>query len=111
MEGDATFKNDYTNLLQSCHFREWEKHFLQLVFLHLQLSFQLLGQTWRTHFPFELILLFFLCIPLGSSSLLQTMNVIPNAEGVKIYNVSIGKSLPQWLTEKKRKSLRYDEGE
>lgn len=29
-------------------------------------------------------------------------------EGVKIYNVSAGKSLPEWLAEKKKAALRYD---
>jgi hypothetical protein len=28
-------------------------------------------------------------------------------EGVKIYNVSAGKSLPEWLAEKKKAALRY----
>jgi ribosome biogenesis protein ENP2 len=37
------------------------------------------------------------------------MNVIaPN--GVKIYNLSAGKSLPQWISEKKKRALRKDEG-
>ena len=29
--------------------------------------------------------------------------------GVKVYNVAGGKSLPQWLTDKKREALRKDE--
>jgi len=37
------------------------------------------------------------------------MHLLPNPYGIKIYNVSIGKSFPQWLSEKKKKSLRYDE--
>jgi hypothetical protein len=40
----------------------------------------------------------------------MSMHVLPNANGVKIYNVNIGKSLPEWLSQKKKKSLRYDEG-
>jgi hypothetical protein len=40
----------------------------------------------------------------------MSMNVLPNAEGIKIYNVSIGKSVPQWITEKKKKALRNDQG-
>eukprot|EP00741_Cyanophora_paradoxa_P025706 tig00000388_g24807.t1 len=31
------------------------------------------------------------------------------ANNVKIYNVSSGKTLPQWLSEKKKKALKYDE--
>lgn len=38
------------------------------------------------------------------------MQVLPNPNGVKIYNVNIGKSLPEWLSQKKKKSLRYDAG-
>lgn len=41
---------------------------------------------------------------------MSSLTVIPNPYGAKIYNVSVGKSLPQWLSEKKKKSLRYDEG-
>ncbi|KAL6058790.1 Nucleolar protein 10 [Balamuthia mandrillaris] len=36
------------------------------------------------------------------------MNVVETAQGVKIYNVSSGKSLPEWLSEKKKRALRYD---
>eukprot|EP01119_Soliformovum_irregulare_P023687 TRINITY_DN8323_c0_g1_i1.p1 TRINITY_DN8323_c0_g1~~TRINITY_DN8323_c0_g1_i1.p1 ORF type:complete len:560 (-),score=139.40 TRINITY_DN8323_c0_g1_i1:282-1961(-) len=32
------------------------------------------------------------------------MNVTPSVNGVKIYNVSMGKSLPQWIKDKKNKS-------
>jgi hypothetical protein len=28
-------------------------------------------------------------------------------EGVKIYNVSAGKTLPEWLADKKKAALRY----
>lgn len=28
--------------------------------------------------------------------------------GVKVYNVTAGKTLPQWLSEKKKKALRKD---
>jgi hypothetical protein len=38
------------------------------------------------------------------------MNLLPNPYGVKIYNVSVGKSLPEWISEKKKKSLQKDEG-
>eukprot|EP00281_Chroomonas_sp_CCMP1168_P018798 CAMPEP_0206228282 /NCGR_PEP_ID=MMETSP0047_2-20121206/9088_1 /ASSEMBLY_ACC=CAM_ASM_000192 /TAXON_ID=195065 /ORGANISM="Chroomonas mesostigmatica_cf, Strain CCMP1168" /LENGTH=577 /DNA_ID=CAMNT_0053651519 /DNA_START=41 /DNA_END=1771 /DNA_ORIENTATION=+ len=34
---------------------------------------------------------------------------VTEARGVKIYNVSSGKTLPEWLSEKKKKSLRKDE--
>ncbi len=44
----------------------------------------------------------------GSSG---ALTLLPNAQGVKIYNVSVGKSIPQWLSEKKKKSLRYDQGQ
>lgn len=37
------------------------------------------------------------------------MEVLLNPNGIKIYNVSIGKSLPDWLSEKKKRSLRKDE--
>jgi hypothetical protein len=41
---------------------------------------------------------------------LNVMNLLPNPYGVKIYNVSVGKSLPEWISEKKKKSLQKDEG-
>ena len=31
------------------------------------------------------------------------MNIVPNAEDIKIYNVSIGKTLPQWVKDKRKK--------
>ena len=34
---------------------------------------------------------------------------VTESRGVKVYNVSSGKTLPQWLSEKKKKSLRKDE--
>ena len=34
---------------------------------------------------------------------------VTESHGVKVYNVSSGKTLPQWLSEKKKKSLRKDE--
>eukprot|EP01098_Paradermamoeba_levis_P002543 TRINITY_DN12941_c0_g1_i1.p1 TRINITY_DN12941_c0_g1~~TRINITY_DN12941_c0_g1_i1.p1 ORF type:complete len:394 (-),score=98.28 TRINITY_DN12941_c0_g1_i1:267-1340(-) len=37
------------------------------------------------------------------------MNVTEAADGVKVYNLSVGKTLPEWLSEKKKTALRYDE--
>ncbi|EKX53283.1 hypothetical protein GUITHDRAFT_64390, partial [Guillardia theta CCMP2712] len=34
---------------------------------------------------------------------------VTESRGIKVYNVSSGKTLPQWLSEKKKKSLRKDE--
>ena len=34
---------------------------------------------------------------------------VTESRGVKVYNVSSGKTLPQWLSEKKKKSLRKDD--
>ena len=34
---------------------------------------------------------------------------VTESRGVKVYNVSSGKTLPQWLSDKKKKSLRKDE--
>ncbi len=31
-------------------------------------------------------------------------------DGVKVYNLSAGKSLPEWLEEARSKSLRYNSG-
>lgn len=39
-----------------------------------------------------------------------TMNILPNPYGIKIYNVSIGKSIPQWIQQKNKNSLKYNEG-
>jgi ribosome biogenesis protein ENP2 len=38
------------------------------------------------------------------------MNVITNPSGVKVYHVSIGKSMPEWISQKKKKALNKDEG-
>lgn len=38
------------------------------------------------------------------------MNVTTAATGIKIYNLSSGKTLPQWLSEKKKQDLRNNEG-
>jgi hypothetical protein len=53
---------------------------------------------------------------LPSSSLLllriarvSKMNVAA-PDGVKIYNLTTGKTLPSWLSDKKKKDLRKDEG-
>lgn len=40
----------------------------------------------------------------------MSMNVVQNPNGVKIYNVSIGKNLPKFLDEKQKRKLRKDEG-
>ena len=33
-----------------------------------------------------------------------------DVNGVKVYNVSAGKSVPDWLSDKKKRALRKDEG-
>jgi ribosome biogenesis protein ENP2 len=38
-----------------------------------------------------------------------TLRVAATHNGVKVYNVSGGKSVPQWLSEKKRRALQKDE--
>ncbi len=35
---------------------------------------------------------------------------LSTADGLKIYNLSAGKTLPEWLSEKKKAQLRKDEG-
>jgi ribosome biogenesis protein ENP2 len=30
--------------------------------------------------------------------------------GVKIYNISIGKTIPEWISEKKKRKLKKNEG-
>lgn len=37
------------------------------------------------------------------------MKAVEGANGVKIYNLSIGKTLPEWISEKQRRSLAKDE--
>jgi len=34
------------------------------------------------------------------------MQTIPNASNLKIYNVSVGKNLPDWLAERRKRSIR-----
>ena len=37
------------------------------------------------------------------------MKAIEGPHGVKIYNLSVGKTLPEWLSEKKKRALSKDE--
>jgi len=35
---------------------------------------------------------------------------VAGANDVKVYHVTAGKSIPDWLVQAKKKSLRYDQG-
>jgi len=39
------------------------------------------------------------------------MKAIDTGSGVKVYDLNVGKTFPQWLSAKQRKSLQKDEGE
>ena len=36
---------------------------------------------------------------------------VANPNNIKIYNLSAGKSLPEWLTDRKKRSLQKKDGE
>jgi ribosome biogenesis protein ENP2 len=35
---------------------------------------------------------------------------VKDVSGVKVYDLTVGKTLPQWLSDKQRRSLSKDEG-